>query len=197
EHVAQEEDRPLLRSQRLEREEEREGHALEQVVATFRAVHTVDDRLVRGRRLGVAGVDRRRQPGTDVATPAPPPEMIAPEIRRDADEPGAERSVAELRRVLERADEGLLDDVLRGRGVARQAIAEPAQERGFAAVRLVEGGFRALRRGSRRSLLRAVRHAARAGLAAHAAAARVAARWPDAKEASASCPSRPTQSPAT
>src|SRR5690606_28981304 len=107
--------------------------------------------------------------------------------------------VGALRRVLERADERRLHDVVRVRGAAGEAVAEAPQE----ALVLAE-----LRR--ERVALGVADRAARGragscALAAHAATASAgtartqcsAARRALDRLASASMPSRPTQSPAT
>src|SRR4029079_10109877 len=180
EHVPQQKDRALRRSQGLQGEEEREGHALEQVVAGGGI-----SALVRGLVRGRLALDRRRQPLSLVpAAPTAAPQQIAAEVDGDAHEPGPPGAVAVRGRPLESAHEALLDDVVGVRGVAGEAVAQPPEE----GPMLREDGPEV--RGHAPTQAAEVARVSRARMAE--AAARALPRL-----ASASRPSAPTQSPAT
>src|SRR5204863_2882387 len=87
-----------------------------------------DDRLDRRRRRLVAGLDRRREPGADVAAASAATEEVAAEVQRHPDEPRLPRLVGTRRRTLDRAHERLLHEVVGIGGRAGQAIAEPPEE---------------------------------------------------------------------
>ena len=197
EHVAQQQHRALARGQRLERQQEGEGHALEQFVAALGRAARRARQLVGGQRVVfAAGLDRRRQPGAAVVAAAPSPQQIAREIHRDAHEPRSPGLAGTRRRPLQRAHEGVLHELIGVGCVAGHPIThapdEPllvSEQRGI--VDGVSG------HGWTDAGWRSCPHAAaRAGLSARCRMS-FAARLALARLASASRPSGPTQSPTT
>src|SRR5262249_19218686 len=84
--------------------------------------------LVRGRDLLLARVDRRRQPRTRILAASPPSQLVAREVHRDPDKPRSPGAIEYARWSLDRANERLLNQVVRVGCGPRHPIAESPEE---------------------------------------------------------------------